>query len=305
MRRSRRLHQHVGFGRILRPVFPPGRRMLAFQAMFSAVADALRARHGIVLTDRLMPGSGITVSYTQQVVTIRLGRPDEVLGALDGHTRALGYVRDQRPYVDPVNVVPRHWYRYEKVRALPDLSFALASPGELKGFVVPEGSVGVTLNITTGLTESEDGRRSSKTPNSATRAHLAQRGVDITPPLPRQRFMWWGARVLMQVRLTWAMRRLCPHRGRLVATWLVGGEFIGPYTLGVMTIRSGTRQQVVDELHERANKKGYRYGADATAASPRTRVMNLTVYGPDEQIDADGRRVPEGSIAVIVTLMAA
>jgi hypothetical protein len=48
--------------------------------MLCAVADALGARDGVVVTDRLSPTSGITYQYTQWVVTIRPGRPEEALG---------------------------------------------------------------------------------------------------------------------------------------------------------------------------------------------------------------------------------
>jgi hypothetical protein len=304
MRRVRRLRQHVGLGRMLRPVIPPRRRKLAFQAMLCAVADALGARDGVVVTDRLSPTSGITDQYTQWVVMIRPGRPEEVLGTLDGNARALGYVRDNRPRPAPVTMAPRSFYRYERVRHLPDLVFALASPGELRGFAVPEGRVGVAVDIRTGMTESEDGAGFSKAPNTATRIHLAGSGVDITPPPRARPFTWWVARVTMQARLGWAMHRLGAYRGRLVATWLVGGEFTGPYTLGVMTIRRGTTPAVLDGLIARAAKKGYRYGAHGPAA-PRTPVLNLTTYKSGEVIDADGRRVPDESIAIMATLTAA
>ncbi|WP_405779829.1 hypothetical protein [Streptomyces sp. NBC_00859] len=277
--------------------------MLAFQAMFCAVAGALGARQGIVITDRLAPGSGVTDSYAQQVVTVRAGRPDQVLAALDGRARALGYVREPHDpgRQGPADQVTRDCYRYKRVRNLPYLAIGLASPGELNGFTVPEGSVGFFLHLRTGFTGSEDGSSTSAQPNTATRAHLAQLGVDFARPPGRRRFTWWGARLLTQVRLTWTARRLGVLRGRRVATWLVGGEFTGPCTLGVMTIRRGERQHVVDELRERAGEKGYRYGVD-DAATPRTPMLNLAVHGPGEQIDAGGRKVPEGSVAVVVTL---
>jgi hypothetical protein len=304
MRRVRRLRQHVGLGRLLRPVVPPSRRKLVFQAMLSAVAGALGARDGVVVTDRLSPTSGITDQYTQWVVTIRPGRPEEVLGTLDGNARALGYVRDDRSWPAPATIAPRFFYRYERVRHLPDLAFALASPEELRGFAVPDGWVGVVVDIRTGMTESEDGAGFSKAPNTATRIHLAGSGVDITPPPRARPLTWWVARVAMQARLHWAMRRLGAYRGRLVATWLVGGEFTGPYTLGVMTIRRATTPAVLDGLIARAAKMGYHQGAHVPTA-PRTPVLNLTTYKSGEVIDADGRRVPDDSVAVIVTLTAA
>jgi len=61
----------------------------------------------VVITDRLSPTSGITDQYTQWLVTIRPGRPDEVPRALDGNARALGYVRDHRSWPAPAATAPR------------------------------------------------------------------------------------------------------------------------------------------------------------------------------------------------------
>jgi len=275
--------------------------VLVFQAMLSAVADALHARDGVVVTDRLTPSSGLTDPYTQRVVTIRPGRPEEVLGALDGRARALGYLPDRSPHHVPEQATERHWYRYESVRHLPKLVFALAAPHELRGIAVPDGSVAVTVDISTGLTESEDGRSSCDAPNTAVTTHLRDRGVGIAPPLRRRRLTWWPARVAAQAQLARAARRLGARRGRHVVTWLVGGEFTGPCTLGVMTIRHGTREQVTEGIARRMHNRDHRHATAATGFD-HSPVMNLATYGPGEPITTDGRTVPEGSLGVVITL---
>lgn len=288
----RRRRQRPLSGRILRAVIPLGRRVTLIQSMLSAVADALEAREGVVLTD-VPGGGGLAGGHNLTVTSIRPGPPEQMVATLVRAAERLGYERDERLRGRTVNGPNLYWYRFLDVPMLPHLAFTIARPGEqVDGFAVPEGSVGVRFNLSAGSTSFENGR-SLGTLSQATKSHLKERGVDFTPPPTWQRFWYWcWARSAIRARVAWTARRIGGFKGRPLATWFFGAELAGPYTLGVATIRSGEPPRALEAIELAVQRSHAREGAD----------IGLVAYGPGEFVDPAAPSVPDGSAGVIVTV---
>jgi hypothetical protein len=307
---ARRRRQPVALGWIVRSVWPPGPRLLAAQTLLSATADAVGGRDGALVTDR-MSGGGITGGFQMNLALIRPGTVPDVMRSFARRAAELGLERDPHAPLSTADAADGPYW-YSGARTLPRVAFAFVRPGgALDGLPVPEGSVGVAIGVQPGFTMSaEDGRHRAKAPNPAARTHLAQLGIDIEPPPGWQRFWyWWWARLAVRCRLSWTARRLGAGRGTPLAVWLVGGELVGPYTFGVMSVQQGTYAEVADRIADRAGRRGYRVASGDAAsparsftAAPGRPVLHLAGYGPGEAVDLNGGTVPAGSTAVIVTL---
>ena len=307
---ARRRRQPVALGRIVRSVWPPGPRILAAQTLLSATADAAGGRDGALVTDR-MSGGGLAGGFQMNLALIRPGSVPDVRRSLAQRVADLGLERDRYAPMSTANSADGPYW-YSGPRSLPRVGFAFVHPGDaVDGIPVPEGSVGVAIAVAPGFTMSaEDGSHSLKAPNAAARTHLARLGIDIEPPPGWQRFWyWWWARLAVQARLSWMARRLGAYRGIPVASWLVGGELVGPYTFGVMSIQPGTPSEVADRITNRARRSGYRATSGdvvpcshSFAATTGNLVLHLVTYEPGEAVDLNDGAVPDGSTAVIVTL---
>jgi hypothetical protein len=287
--RTRVFRENTGLSRLLRPLIPPRSWTVAFEALNSGMADALGFRIGIPLMDRNR--STLGEPYHQVLSTLRQGTVAEVAADLEARALALGYVRDQvlgqRDADDPQHTIERHFAIPE---SMPAIYFAVRAPGQPCAgpggtCLVPKGWAAVEAVIDAGRTHVSNGRTRLTRPSDATRARMSDLGIDIsTPPLWRW-WIWWFALTWNRARLSLLAHRLGLYRGKLLAVWKTGGQFLSPTTHGVLTLRP------------RSDKK------PDHATPPRNATSMITAtFEAGEQINPDGPPIPAGYVALAVTL---
>jgi hypothetical protein len=304
------LREHAGLTLFLRPLIPPRSWTVAFEALNSGMADALGFRTGLPLSDHNRSSMGDP--YHQLLASLRQGSAMQIVAELEQRVFEFGYVRNHvgdRPGDDaPGQDVVR---RFTGPDSMPHIFFAVRAPGRdcpgLDGFLVPERWVCVEAALTKGMTGRVDGVVRGKRPNAATRARMSELGVDISAPAWWRFWVWWFALAWKRARLSLLALRLGLLRGEILAIWKVGGEFLSPTTHGVLTIRAGSREDVLADLYaHRAAQRLIRAadGGHGTSVIPsgRTPRLSVAVYGPGDQIGVDGTMVPTGSVGLAITL---
>lgn len=271
--------------------------------MLSAVVDALGARDGYVLEDRLTNG-GLDGPWVQRCSVLRSGSPEEVAGEFRRRAAALGYTPEppERRLIDSARG-DSGWRRFEVCHSLPSLEYRIAGSGdEVDGVTVPSSASVLQVHLSPRFTVVENGR-SIGHPNSGTLRRMAEHHLKVTPVPTWKRYWggWWQDRAVA-VALVWRGHLLGAYRGKVVEVRRIGGEAaVGPCELSVLTIRRGSSEDALRRLATRATRHGYRLASVGGIAS-KGRTAHLVVFQAGEVIDRHGSRVPPGRTGIAVAL---
>ncbi|MFI1092713.1 hypothetical protein [Streptomyces sp. NPDC020917] len=282
------------------------------EPVISAVADALGARDGYVLKD-LFDYDHAPFPNGRSFEVLQVGSCDKIAAEIQRRVTALGYgpVPERRGLL--LNGEPWKGNDPQADDALPHLAYTILGPGEqLQGLTIPRGTAGIRISISRGRILKEGDSPEAKHLNAATTQRMADHGLRVRPvPAWHRYWGWWWLRRTVKAVLVARGHMLGAYRGRVVEVRQVGGEAsAGPCNLSVLTLRRGSRDEVLRRLTAALVRRGYQASAQGDGSGmPRfttTRAgqmeVHAVVFEAGEIIDAKGRAVPADRTGVGLTL---